>query len=200
MSHVSAEAPRTFVVVGSARRASYSAATARSVVQALRSSGADIRVWNLAEHELPFHDPEEHQDLLNSRSPAVRRFASSAEWADAFVWLTPIYHNSLSGVLKNALDNLNMDQVAHKPVLLVTNGGRRSFGAAEHLKGVALGLKAVPIPRSVATLEEDFGEVDGQLALTNPELLERLQRAARELVAYARAHAAIRPTLVSGAL
>ena len=43
--------------------------------------------------------------------------------ADFFILGTPNYHGSFSGILKNALDHLNMDYFKMKPVGLIGNSG-----------------------------------------------------------------------------
>ena len=55
--------------------------------------------------------------------------------ADFLILGTPNYHGSFSGILKNALDHLNMDHFKMKPVGLICNsGGIVSSEPLSHLR------------------------------------------------------------------
>lgn len=60
-----------------------------------------------------YRHPRDHESKI------VQQLAHSADQADAFILGTRVYHNSFSGILKNALDHLHADQFRHKPVALI---------------------------------------------------------------------------------
>jgi NAD(P)H-dependent FMN reductase len=117
----------------------------------------------------------------------VRRLAQLAEAADAFVWGTPVYHNSFSGVLKNTLDHLGPRHFRHKPVALISNGGgvRGAVQPCDQLRIVARGLSAVAIPTQMVTTDADFALRQGRYVLVNEVIRERCVALAEELLAYA---------------
>ncbi|OUJ19665.1 FMN-dependent NADH-azoreductase, partial [Corynebacterium kefirresidentii] len=53
----------------------------------------------------------------------TKAFQDKAMEADFLILGTPNYHGSYSGILKNALDHINMDYVKMKPVGLIGNSG-----------------------------------------------------------------------------
>ncbi|MDH3595415.1 MAG: NAD(P)H-dependent oxidoreductase, partial [Rhodospirillales bacterium] len=108
--------------------------------------------------------------------------------ADAFVLATPVYHNSYSGVLKNALDYLGSEQFKYRPVGLASHGGR-STQAVDHLRQVVRSVLGVAIPTQVCTAMADYGDVPddhGCHRIADPEMLCRIERFAEELVLFAR--------------
>lgn len=180
---------RVLLICGSGAAVSHTAANIRLLATLLRAHGAETDVWDLVQKPLPFHNPRDHFDPLASPDPAVRAWAESAAQADGFVWATPVYHNGYSGVLKNALDNLNIRQLKNKPVALVSHG---SIQPCDQLRVVVRGLLAVAIPTQVVTQGDDFELRDNRYELINDRLRERMERAARELLAYGRALADLR--------
>lgn len=64
--------------------------------------------------------------------------------ADFLVLGTPNYHGSYSGILKNALDHINMDYVKMKPVGLIGNsGGIVSSEPLSHLRVIVRSLLGI---------------------------------------------------------
>lgn len=180
---------RVLLICGSAAAVSHTAANVRLLAALLRAHGAEADIWDLVQQPLPFHNPRDHFDPLASPDPTVRAWAECAARADGFVWATPVYHNGYSGVLKNALDNLNIRQLKDKPVALASHG---SVQPCDQLRIVVRGLLAVAIPTQVVTQSDDFELREGGYELINDRLRERMERAARELVAYGRALAELR--------
>lgn len=105
--------------------------------------------------------------------------------ADAFVLGSPNYHNSYSGVLKNALDLLNMDIFRDKPVGLVGNsGGIRSTQPIDHLRIVVRGLMGVAIPIQIASCNSDFKLMEDHYVVTSDDLTKRLSDFTDQLISY----------------
>lgn len=175
------------LIAGSAEHPSRILANLDVLANNLQDRGAIAQIWDLAAETLPLFDASSYPDPCASPSEAVRRFARLADQADAFVWGSPVYHNSFSGVLKNALDSLSISQFRHKPVALISCGNSDRTGSqpCDHLRIVARGLLAVAIPTQVVALPEDFIFSQGRYHLTNDVLRERSLHMAEELLAYA---------------
>ncbi len=63
------------------------------------------------------------------------------------IWVTPCYHGSYSGILKNCLDHLREDALRGKPVGVVAVGASlTAVSACEHLRAVARTLGCVTAP------------------------------------------------------
>jgi NAD(P)H-dependent FMN reductase len=129
---------------------------------------------------------ERHGSHHENHSENFRWLAQQAAEADGFVWGTPVYHSSFSGVLKNTLDHLSSRQFRHKPVALVSNGGGQGgVQPCDQLRIIARSLSAVVIPTQVVTTDSDFVFRNGRYILANEAIHERFMGMADELTAYA---------------
>ena len=172
---------------GSIREPSYTRALTEQVEMALVAVGSSALIWDVSERPLPVADPRFHDDPGMHTNGEVRALAECATEADAFVLCTPIYHNSYSGVLKNALDLLSIPHFRYKPVGLCSHGGNRSTQAVDQLRIVVRGLAGVAIPAQVCTAAEDYGDVaPGAYELCSRAILARIAKLALELTLFAR--------------
>jgi azobenzene reductase len=174
------------LISGSVRRPSHTLTLTKHIDGAFRNLGIEATHWDLGAQPLPIADPDHHDDPLNHSDRLVRRFVADASVSGAFVLASPIYHNSYSGVLKNALDHLAIEQFAYKPVGLVSHGGNRSPQAVDQLRIVVRGLHGLAIPTQVCTQECDYraGGVGGY-QLESEDVLRRIDVFAAELVVFA---------------
>ncbi|MFI8997852.1 NADPH-dependent FMN reductase [Streptomyces sp. NPDC053542] len=179
-------AVRILVVQGSLGSPSRTAALAGLATETLTEWGHDTEVFDLRHHDLPWTEPAPRDGVLSGAGASARQLVRAAGEADAFVWASPVYHNSFSGVLKCALDHLSRTEVGDKPVALCGDGGRRgSEQPLEHLRTVARSLHAVATPSVVTTRTEDFALRDGRYAVSNPEIVTRTRQLCHQLVAFA---------------
>lgn len=176
---------RVLLLCGSLRYPSHTHALLKHIESLLRISGARTYLWDLLSSPLPVTIPRYFGIPHRHRFEVVRRLARLSEFADAFVWGTPVYHNSFSGILKNALDNLNAEQFRNKPIALISNGGVNSNGGpCEQLCVVARSLQAVVLPDQIMTADADFEYFQGQFVLVNPLHHDRFVRLAQDLITY----------------
>ncbi len=152
----------------------------------MTAGGEPCNTWDLAERPLPICDPDFHDEPSASPDHNARAFVEHAQAAHAFVLATPVYHNSYSGVLKNAIDTIAMAQTAYKPFGLIGHGGNRSTQAVDHLRIVVRGLLGVAIPTQVCTAAGDYA-VDNSgspVSVSEPVILERIDRFVRDLIVF----------------
>jgi arsenic resistance protein ArsH len=142
-----------------------------------------VRVETVAVHELglPFFDYR--PDALPL---AVQHWLTLMSEADAFIWLTPLYHGSYAGRLKSALDWLEylrpQGYLQDKYVGLVAySDGQQASQAILGLENVAHALRAWTLPYSVPVQQvaTQLDKTTGQVA---PALQARLELLSRELV------------------
>jgi NAD(P)H-dependent FMN reductase len=114
-----------------------------------------------------------------------------ADRADAIVLATPVYHNSYSGILKDAIDALSIPQFRYKAIGLASHGNSTTQ-AVDQLRIVARGLLGVAIPTQMCTSDNDYVSKDQKFLLANTAILERLERFTTELILFASALRAIR--------
>lgn len=171
------------VLSGSPRPKSRTLLVSNLLALQLSRAGANPTVWDLAERPVPTADPKYHSDPTENPDPVVWDLVRKANAADAFILASPVYHNAYSGVLKNALDNLSIDQFHHKPVGLVAFGGSlTSVQVCDQLRIVVRGLLAIAVPAQIVAVGTDFAVTeDGKLRINNPDLVARAQRMIDEL-------------------
>ena len=176
---------RVLTIVGSMGEHSCTAALAEAVSIALEARGVEVDRWNLRAKPLPFVDPLFHGSPERHARPEVREFVDKVSGADAIVIASPDYHNSYSGVVKNALDHLNFDQIRDKPVGLLSHGGGRSPQPVDHLRIVVRALYGLAIPTQVCTAKEDYTVgSDGGWRLRSADIEIRIERFVEELFKY----------------
>ncbi len=168
---------KIMILVGSADQDSHSLHLGQAIEKGLQDKNADITLINLVESGLPLYNRSiEREDKF---SEATRSFLKESLEMDAFVWVTPIYHNSYSSTLKNALDWHHTTKFPGRVVGLASNGGNRSPQAADQLILVARSQGMITIPTRVCTDEIDY---DDALNISDEGIKQRIERFCDELV------------------
>ncbi|MFI1964581.1 NADPH-dependent FMN reductase [Streptomyces pathocidini] len=180
---IAADPCRILVLTGAAAPFSRTRSVAELVCRATASIGSTSVLRDLAEHTLPLlhTDPDGSSALYDLRT--------QAEQADGMVWVTPCYHGSYSGLLKNCLDHLHAEALRGKPVGVVTVGASlTAVQASEHLRAVARALGCVTAPTQAVVVDENstWGKD------TDPGARNRITRMIAELHALAGATALLR--------
>ncbi|MFK7948073.1 MAG: NADPH-dependent FMN reductase [Saprospiraceae bacterium] len=169
------------LISGSIRPESYTRTLVDFIGNELKKKGYNPIHWDLLEKPLPIANPLYHKDQVNYPDEKVIEFVSYAKQASGFVFGTPIYHNSYSGVLKNALDHLSMVHFKNKPVGLVSHGGNRSSQGVDHLRIVTRGLLGIAITTQVCTSKEDYCYNDEEYNVSNSSIIQRTERFVNEM-------------------
>ena len=181
------------VLSGSIREKSYTRSLVSAISDNLKSKGINAIHWDLLEKPLPIMGPAERSDLSTHANHNVRELAKLALEADAFVWGSPIYHNSYSGVLKNTLDFLGSKYFDYKPVGLASHGGNGSTQAVDHLRIVARSVGAITILTNICTGKDAYSDGDDeQYSLTSESTKSRINRFNDELIEFSNVFAALR--------
>lgn len=167
---------KVLILVGSADTDSHSLHLGQVIKKELESHGAETELINLIEYRLPLYDRRIERE--NTYDENTRAFLEKSLSVDAFVWVTPIYHNSFSSTLKNALDWHHSTKFPGRVIGLASNGGNRSPQAVDQLMLVARSQGLVTVPTRVCTDESDY---DNRLEITNPAILDRIKKFSQEL-------------------
>ena len=165
------------ILVGSADSNSHSLHLGKAIEDELHNLGANTTLVNLIDYGLPLYNRKIERE--NTFDNNVRSFLDRSLEMDAFVWVTPIYHNSYSAVLKNALDWHHSTKFPYKVVGLASNGSNRSPQAADQLTLVARSQHMHVIPTRICTYEADYDE---NMELSDKGIKERIKKFADELV------------------
>ncbi|MBI3542498.1 MAG: NAD(P)H-dependent oxidoreductase [Deltaproteobacteria bacterium] len=149
-------------------------------LRAARGAGAEARAFDIRSLALPMYDPG-----LDA-PPAVRELAQAVEEADGLVWSTPLYHGSISGSFKNALDWLETLSGGEKPYLsdkpvglISTAGGTHGLQAINAMENIVRALRGWTVPL-VVPVPQAWKGID-------PKSAEQLARLGQEIVRSARA-------------
>jgi len=139
------------IIVGSTRPGRASLSVAKWVAsEAKNSPDTQVELVDLAEYDLPFFDEAISPRYNSDRKPApeVQKWLDKINQADAYVFVTPEYNHSVSGVLKNSIDFF-VNELNQKPAAVVSHGGVGGARAATHLKEILSESKATIIPSGV---------------------------------------------------
>lgn len=174
---------KILILIGSGDRDSHSLHLGQAIEDGLRARSAETELINLVEYKLPMYDRSiERTDAYDDKT---RTFLRKSMEVDAFVWVTPIYHNSYSSTLKNALDWHHSAKFPGKVVGMASNGGDRSPQAVDHLMLIARSQHLVTIPTRVCTTESDY---DVTKNIINESIKQRIENFCDQLVEFTRLH------------
>lgn len=175
-------------IAGSPRRPSRTAALARAIAAELTGRGACCRVWDLADRPVRGGALAGGCEVANARE-----FVRAVAAADAVVLASPVYHNSCSGLLKSALDEL-AGELRHKPLALVScASSSRSSQALDHLRLIARALGALVVPAQVVSRAVDHADGESDHRLCDLAVIDRVGVVADELLWLARLIAGAQP-------
>jgi FMN reductase len=177
--------PRIIGFGGTTAPGSSSLKALRVALDAARAAGAETQLIDASELELPMY--------AWGATPPERAvaFAEAFHGADALVWSASLYHGTVSGLFKNALDWLELlarrdaPYLTGKPIgLIAVAGGAQSLGAITTMEQIARSLRAwtvplvVPIQRSSEVFSSDGRVTDERVATQLASLGEETARAA----------------------
>lgn len=170
---------RVLAISGSLRDQSSTRKALAVALDAAAKAGAEIGWVDLA--GLPWCDGR----AADQYGDEVKAFRAQLRGADALLIGSPEYHGSFTGVLKNALDLLEGDDLRGKLIALVATarGDAGAMNTLNHLRQVArwVGAWVMPAQVSVPRANDAFG-ADG--AATREGLDDELRKLGAEVVRY----------------
>lgn len=179
-------------VGGSLRADSQSERALRLVLAGAEEAGAKITMITGTELVLPFYDP-----AVTDRPPAARQLIEEVRHADGVVLVSPGYHGTVSGLVKNALDYLEDLREDERPYLdgravgcvAAARGWQASVNTLTALRSIVHALRGWPTPLGAAvnSAEVMFGADGG---CSDPEVATRLRMIGQQVVEFAVARTA----------
>ncbi|MDO7880604.1 NADPH-dependent FMN reductase [Salinibacterium soli] len=149
---------RIGIVLGSTRPGRRGEQVAKWVLeQAATRDDAAFELIDLADYDLPHLDEAIPPSAGQYAGEHTRRWAATIDSFDGFVFVTPEYNHSTSGVLKNALDYL-YGEWNNKAAGFVSYGAAASGArAVEHLRLIVGELQMADVRQQVGiSLYSDF--------------------------------------------
>jgi FMN reductase len=169
-------------IAGSLRDGSYSHQALQYAAEQVMALGAEVEILDLREMTLPFCDgTRDYPDF-----PDVEILRQTVQQADGLILVTPEYHGSVSGVIKNALDLMSFDQLSDKVVGLISIlGGQSNSNALNDLRIIMRWVHAWVIPEQIA-IGRAWQAFDAAGQITDADLQERFEKFAQSLVSNTR--------------
>ncbi|HEY9627823.1 MAG TPA: NADPH-dependent FMN reductase [Coleofasciculaceae cyanobacterium] len=165
-------------IAGSLRPDSYSQQALKIVAERLRALGAEVELLDLRELNLPFCDGSDEYPNY----PDVEKIRQAVLGADGVILVTPEYHGSLSGVLKNALDLMGFEHFSGKVTGLISVlGGQSNSNALNDMRTILRWIHAWTIPEQVA-IAQAWKAFDQDGNLQDESLSKRLDALAQSLI------------------
>jgi NAD(P)H-dependent FMN reductase len=183
--------PRIAVILGSTRPGRRGEQVARWVMAVAggRTDG-EFELVDLADHPLPHLDEPLLPSMGQYQNAHTQNWAATIARFDGFVFVTPEYKHSTSGVLKNAIDYLYAEW-NNKAMGVVSYGAVGGARAAEHLRLIAGELQMADVRTNVAlSLFADFENF--AVLAPGPHQVEALQTLLSQVIAWSEALAPLR--------
>lgn len=128
------------------------------LLKELKEKNIEATVFNLSEASIPFLD-------FNFSTPpqAVKNMCTQFLDADTHFWLTPLYHGSIPGAMKNCLDWLEITAPLPEPYLMdkkiamvCWSDGVQAMNGIHTMENIAKSLRAWPLPYSVPIIRKEL--------------------------------------------
>ncbi len=179
------------VILGSTRPGRNGEQVARWVMDvAAKRDDAAFDLIDLADYPLPHLDEPLPPSMGQYQNVHTQQWAATISQYDGFIFVTPEYNHSTSGVLKNAIDYL-FAEWNNKAVGFVSYGSVGGARAAEHLRLVAGELKMADVRTQVAlSLFTDF--VNFSQLIPGEHHVQALNTLIDEVIAWSSALAPLR--------
>lgn len=146
-------------------------------------SGAEIKVLNLNDYEVPLFSEDKEKEI--GQAAGAKAFLSDIAWADALIISFAEHNGSYTAAYKNLFDwatRIERNVFADKPAVYLSTspgpGGAASVLAAAIGSAPYFGAQ-VKASLSIASFYENFDLKTGKL--TNPTLDEQLKTALAQL-------------------
>lgn len=172
---------------GSLAEQSNSLAALRVALEGAKEAGALTELLDIRELELPMYAPD-----YGDAPESVERLCDSVHSADGLLWSSPLYHGTISGSFKNALDWLQLlsnrepAYLTDKVVgLISTAGGTQGLQAVNTMEFVVRALRGwavplvIPIPQAWRVFDKEGHLHDAKVTEQLHALGHEVTRAAR---------------------
>jgi FMN reductase len=173
---------------GSLAEHSASRAALEIALKGAEKAGAQVELFDVRQLDLPMYDPD-----ADKVPESARRLADSVADARGMLWSSPLYHGTVSGAFKNALDWLQLLGDRNPPFLtnkvvglISTAGGVYGLQAVNTMEFVVRALRGwsvplvIPIPRAWEVFDEEGKPRDEGIERQLRKLGEEVWRAARQ--------------------
>ena len=189
--------PRIAIIIGSTRDARIADKPAQWILKQAQARGEfDVEVLDLRDYPMPFFNEAASDRWVPSKSQEARRWQETVARFDGYIFIVCEYNHSITGVLKNALDQAFVEW-NRKAFTAIGYGGVGAARAIEHLRLIGLELQMVSTFETVHISGGDFIAItakggDKPIEAIETHLLPAAKSAFDELLWWTRATMAAR--------
>ena len=151
--------PKIAIIVSSTRATRFAdIPTAWIKAKAEARGDIDVEVVDLRDYPMPFFAEVASNAWAPTQDPVAVKWQKKLAEFDGYVFVVAEYNRSISGALKNALDQAYVEW-AKKPFGAVAYGSMGGTSALAHLRMIGVELQMVPVRNTVHIGGGDFFRV-----------------------------------------
>lgn len=135
--------PKIAIIIGSTRPTRFADVPAQWILKQAQARGdMDVEVVDLRDHPMPFFDEVASNMWAPSQNAEAIRWQETIARYNGYIFVVAEYNHSITGVLKNALDQAYKEWT-RKPFTAIGYGGVGAARAIEHLRLIGTELQMV---------------------------------------------------------
>jgi NAD(P)H-dependent FMN reductase len=166
-------------VSSSMMEGSFGTKTLKIVLDTAQKYEAKTRLLELRKMGMPLYNPDSDSSMQSDMK--LQNVTDDVNWADAFVLVSPDYHGSISGSMKNFLDYY-WGEFAGKTFGYICISHEKGLTVMDQMRTAVRQCYGWSLPYGISVNgEEDFNE-EGEVV--NSLLDKRLKMLARDLAVY----------------
>ena len=151
--------PRIALIVGSTRPTRFADKPAQWLLkQAQARTDMTVELVDLRDYNLPFFDEMASNFWMPSQNLEAVRWQKKLAEFDGFLFVVAEYNRSITGALKNALDQAFKEWM-QEPMAAIAYGSMGGSVALNHLRAIGVELSMVPTRSAVHIGGADFYKV-----------------------------------------
>jgi NAD(P)H-dependent FMN reductase len=148
--------PKIALIIGSTRKTRFADKPAQWMLkQAQARDDMTVELVDLRDFDLPLFDEPASNMWMPSSDPRAVAWQNKLAEFDGYIFVVAEYNRSVTGALKNALDQAYKEWV-RKPMAAIAYGSVGGTRALEHLRLIAVELQMVPTRNAVHIGMADF--------------------------------------------
>ncbi|MBU0779960.1 MAG: NAD(P)H-dependent oxidoreductase [Alphaproteobacteria bacterium] len=151
-----AQLPNIAIIIGSTRDSRFADKPAAWMLKQAQARGdMTVELVDLRDFDLPLFNEMGGNKFVPTQDPAALAWQAKIAKFDGYIFVTAEYNHSVTGALKNALDQAYVEW-NRKPMGAIGYGGLGAARAVEHLRNIAVELEMVPVRGAVHIAGGDF--------------------------------------------
>lgn len=151
--------PRIAVIIGSTRDTRFADKPAEWILGLARQrSDWEVELVDLRDFDLPFFNEKSSNAWAPSADPRAVAWQDKVGSFDGYIFVTAEYNRSITGVLKNALDQAYKEW-NHKAMAAIGYGSTGAARAIEHLRTISIELQMAAARSAVHIMGGDLMKV-----------------------------------------